>query len=146
MAISCIPCICMYIYNAELNIKKGAISIYSFIQAKDLLRRVEERDLYTCSAKKRVAKFCPMVKFLKPENSAYALCKLCGDQLEKDPEVKALKDMYDDHKLCQKFDGMVHDNLLLEEKSIIQKDKIWTEVLNFSMTVVMTSTILLCIY
>ena len=22
MAISCIPCICMYIYNAELNIKK----------------------------------------------------------------------------------------------------------------------------
>ena len=89
---------------------------------------MEERDLYTCSARKRVSKFCPTVDFLKSEHPSYDACKLCAKELNADPEVKVLKEMYKNHKECQKFEELVHESLLHEQQSIIPREKIWVEV------------------
>lgn len=99
------------------------------IQAKKLLKRVELRDLYTCSAKKRVPKFFHPLTFLRPDHPSNVYCQPCAKALDEDEDRKLVEDLYASVDKRHQFEALVHDNLLNEDKSIIEKGDIWVDVM-----------------
>ena len=100
------------------------------MQAKKLLTRIEERDLYKCSAKKKIAKFCPQTDFMDRSHQAYnCICKCCACMLENDVNVRAAKKMQKEQCEQKHFEESIFKNLSLEEQSRIEsKSNIWVEV------------------
>ena len=68
------------------------------------------------------------MKFWPEQHPSHIYCQSCAKTLEEDKDLEIIAALYDDHKKCLKFEGLVHDKLLNEEKSVIKEEDIWVEV------------------
>jgi hypothetical protein len=68
------------------------------------------------------------VEFLPADHPSRIHCQSCVKALKEDKDLEIIASLYDNHEKCLKFEGVVHDNLLNEEKSVIKKTDIWVEV------------------
>ena len=73
-------------------------------------------------------KFFHPVEHLREDHPAYAICKSCSEELQKDRELKAMKKLYDNNDDCQRFEKMVFESLPMEDKSVIGENNIWVQV------------------
>jgi hypothetical protein len=69
------------------------------------------------------------MEFLPADHPSRIHCQSCVKALKEDKDLEIITALYDDHKKCLKFEEVVHDKLLNEQKSIIKKEDIWVEVI-----------------
>lgn len=70
------------------------------------------------------------MNFIECDHPRYGQSKYCSNEWEKDKEIKAVGELYDDSKRtkCKQLEEEVHKNLHLEYQSVIKREDIWVDV------------------